>query len=71
MANQPPDFEFEPKQGIEIHTKKDLLQGHLFALKEAKEKLEEQLGYLIEAIDDIESYIDAITDDSEFKVIID
>lgn len=56
---------------IEEQKKTDLLTGKMVVLQEAKEKYQEAYNYLIEAIEDIESYIDAMSDDSVLLIDID
>ncbi|KKK52831.1 hypothetical protein LCGC14_3100960 [marine sediment metagenome] len=55
---------------IERHKINDVLRGRLNHLKDMKKAYENAYGELMEAIDGITEYLDAITEDSEFKVII-
>ncbi|KKN64063.1 hypothetical protein LCGC14_0494900 [marine sediment metagenome] len=56
---------------VERHKIKDVLRGRLNHLNDMKKAYENAHGELIEAIDNITEYLEAITEDSEFKVIID
>lgn len=56
---------------FESHKKTDLLTDKINTVKEIRKEVKDQLGRLDEAIEDLEMYIEAITEDSEFTVKVD